>query len=66
MKFTILTIGTFKQKFKLVDCWHLRDRNKEKIEQSFREISQFISSVVRSSLVLEDEINDLKAALSTD
>jgi hypothetical protein len=63
-----LAIETFKQKFKLVDCWHLRDRNQEQIEQSFREMTQFINSVVCSIKTLQLEINAMKSeiALSTE
>ena len=50
----------------MIDSWHLRNRNKEQIERSFLEMSQFFGSVGSSINSLTIEINELKHRLSTD
>lgn len=66
MYFKHFSIGSYKEKFGLVDCWHKRNRNKEQIELSFVEMSQFITSVNSNINSLTHEVNALKDKISCD
>jgi CRISPR/Cas system CSM-associated protein Csm2 small subunit len=51
---------TFKENFKIVDCWMLKKRNKEQIQQSKTELRQFLQSLQNSTLIAKEKVNHLK------
>lgn len=48
---------SFKENFKIVDCWMLKKRNKEQIHQSKTEMRQFLQSLQNSTLIAKEKVN---------
>lgn len=63
----IFRIVSFKENFKIVDCWMLRKRNAEQIVQSKKEMDQFLKCIERHTTSIKVEIDELnKEANSLD
>lgn len=63
----IFRIVSFKENFKIVDCWMLRKRNAEQIVQSKKEMDQFLKCIERHTTSIKEEIDELnKEANSLD
>lgn len=56
----IFRIVSFKENFKIVDCWMLRKRNAEQIVQSKKEMYQFLKCIERHTTSIKVEIDELK------
>lgn len=56
---SFLDLATFKENFKLIDCWMLLKRNEEQPTQSKKEMAQLLTSLKSSIIKLQNDIQIL-------